>query len=212
MGHTTMNSQDLAKIANRLQVPVIANHIMDDPAILNDDMHFALHDLLSDMQPDSALLSIALTAKSICQQYITASESMAIMDIECQRVISDYGQLWVQDGKQEAEDALELYDSMSYISEDLEYFIDMLELNIAYLRSKDETAATIFEILLAQTKAHFLIAEEFINALSYATHNDIQERVEHKMNNEMDFALAQQKLDDNQSTSGNIILFPTKRS
>ena len=57
-----LSDQNLAVLSNDLQVPRIIGDVLCGVETLGDDGRFALHGLLSDMEPDAALLAIALGA------------------------------------------------------------------------------------------------------------------------------------------------------
>lgn len=55
-----LSEKELAKLTNTLQIPMIVQGILDGQESFTPDMQYGLHEILSDYQPDSALLSIAL--------------------------------------------------------------------------------------------------------------------------------------------------------
>lgn len=169
MVKTMLNENELAAVTNRLQIPLIVTDILDGEGELTDDVQFGIHEIISDLQPDTALLCIALSARKIAGIYSKASASMGVLDLECERILSEYGPLWLQNAAHQDIDELQVLDALSHVHEDLEYIAELLELNISFLRAKDETAARLCEILLIQSTAHAMIAEEFLSAVNIGT-------------------------------------------
>lgn len=206
----SLKTKDLALMANRLQAPVVMADILGKRGDLSDDVRFGLHDLLSDMQPDSALLSMALTVRAIASTYAPASASMGVMAMECVRITEEYGPLWLAHAQAEDTDSLAVANTLSNIIEDFECFIELLELNIDFLKAKDTIAAEIFEILFVQARAHLLIAETFFQALSFSEANAVMGALPAKAG-DIDPALAHQMLGEANAQSNNVILFPGAR-
>jgi hypothetical protein len=163
-----LTNRDIAGLATRLQVPLIVGDIISGKDALTDDAHYALHEIISDLQPDSALLAIALSTCKITGVYKQASPSMKLLHIECQRIINEYGSLWLENAQEQQVSPDEAYDVLVHTAEDLESLAELLELNAAFLRSKDEQAHTLCEILYIQAGAHAVIAEEFISVVHEA--------------------------------------------
>ncbi len=155
-------------MTNRLHVPAIINDIIDGREKLTPELEYSIHDLIADMQPDTALLCIATCAQKIANSYILASASMHVMHTEAERMIEDYADLWVQNALDRDVDELSALDALANISEDLECLADLLSLNLSFLKAKDEAAAKVFGILHIQATSHQMIADEFFRAMSLA--------------------------------------------
>lgn len=158
--------KDLALMASHLQAPMVIADILSKRSDLDDDTRFGLHDLLSEMQPDSVLLTIALAVKPVAEAFAPASASMGVMAMECGRLMEEYGHAWLAQLRQQDPGRISSAEILGDMIEDLEYFIELLELGIDFLRAKDALSAEIFEILFVQARAHLLIAEEFLHAAS----------------------------------------------
>jgi hypothetical protein len=164
-GVKMLSKKELATVANRLQVPLIISDILAGEGELTDDVHYGLHSVISDLQPDSALLSIALGGLKIANAYHQASPGLAVLKMQCESIIDDYAPLWLQnaeDGEVEENDAL---DVLSRVSEDLEGLGELLELATGFLQAKDPTASALSKILAIQAKSHAVIADELFGAL-----------------------------------------------
>lgn len=159
-----LQNKEIATLANKLQVPVVVSDILDGRDELSDDIQYGLHEIISDLQPDSALLAIAVSALKIAKIYEKASPAMTVLVMECERLMQDYGPLWLQNANNENLDHGDIFDILSLIPEDLEGLAELLSHNITFLRTKDEQAAALCNILYIQASAHAMVAETFIEA------------------------------------------------
>lgn len=170
-----LSKKELATVANRLQVPLIISDILAGEGELTDDVHYGLHAVISDLQPDSALLSVALGGLKIANAYHQASPGLAVLKMQCESIIDDYAPLWLQnaeDGEVEEHEAL---DALSRVSEDLEGLGELLELAQGFLQSKDPVAAALAKILSIQANSHAIIADELFGALYMKVTRDVAE-------------------------------------
>lgn len=163
-----MNNKELAWMAAKLYVPVTACKSMDMTREIEPDAHYALHDTLADMQPDEALLSIAITAKHIAKCYAGTNSGTEVLSMECDRIIDEYGPLWLQHEQNGKKDNGYLVSILENIPEDLETMAELIEINLAYASYDNPVIAEICEILQIQAGAHAIIAEEFLNVMEMA--------------------------------------------
>jgi hypothetical protein len=124
--------------------------------------------MISDLQPDSALLAIALSAAHIASIYKNAAPSMKIMGMECERIVADYGKMWLRNAQNKDLDATEILDALVHTPEDLDSLAELLEMNAAILKPVDREGHALCDILFIQCKAQALIAEEFVAAANAA--------------------------------------------
>lgn len=192
-----MNNKELAWVAAKLYVPVAACRSMDVKKDMEPDAHYALHDTLADMQPDEALLSIAITAKHIAKCYAGTNSGTEVLSMECDRIIDDYGPLWMQHEQNGKKDNGYLVSILENIPEDLETLAELIEVNLAYASYDNPVIAEICEILQIQAGAHAIIAEEFLSVMEMA---EAQNRKTRKMPS--GFMAA--------NTDENVIAFPVR--
>lgn len=159
-----LDNKELANVANKLQVPLIISDIMAEDE-LTGDMQYALHSVISDLQPDSALLGIALGGLKIANAWEKASPSLSVLKIQCESLIDEYGALWLQNAEDENVSEADAMDALSRVSEDLEGLSELLDLAIDSLQTKNEMAASLAKILSVQAKAQAVIADEFFGML-----------------------------------------------
>lgn len=145
-----MNDQVMAAFTNKLQVPMILADLLNEncEAAQQDDF-YALSALISDMSPAFAIAAIAAGLKFLVQPYAFASPSLQMTTLSCMRVIED-----VLLGGFDAEGMDDFSDDdVEECLEHSETLVELLELNIVYLRCKDALAVRLCEMLLAQLKA-----------------------------------------------------------
>ena len=160
-----LSDKDLAKLTNTLQVPLIVQDILDGEGILSPDVQYGLHEVLSDYQPDSALLCIALSARKIAAKFQYNSPNMGIMKMECDRMIADYAELWINHAENKNVDDNVVFDTLEQIPEDLEALAELLEINMSLLRGPNKDFAGLSEILAIQARAQVLVADTFIDIM-----------------------------------------------
>lgn len=158
-----LQDQDLAFMSNKLQVPLIVGDIINDRAALSDDVHYGLHEVISDLQPDSALICIALSAKVIAGQIKNAAPSMRVLEMECDRIIQEYGYVWSRNVKNLPVEADDVFDVLIHTADDLEALSELLETNGLFLARRDGSAAEIFKILQTQAKTQAMVADAFMS-------------------------------------------------
>lgn len=194
-----LSNKDLSLLAAKLNIPLVVGAILDKTQILDRDTHYALHDTISDMQPDSALLAIALAGNSLSAAHIKASPSIKILAMECDRIVSEYGPLWLQNAQSEdTVDEERALESLTHIAEDLESLTELLTLAAEYLRLKDRDAAAIATILALQAEAQAVIAECFLDALGAMPQEPLEGRLVPHIAAEL-------------TGTGNIVQFPLRR-
>lgn len=192
-----LNKKELASVANRLQVPLIISDILAGEGELTDDVHYGLHSVISDLQPDSALICIALGGLKIANAHHVASPGLAVLKIQCESIIDDYAPLWLQNAEDEDVAEHDALDALSNVSEDLEGLSDLLTLAVDSLQLKDADASALAKILSIQAKAHAVIADELFGALYAEVTGEIEE--------EKIAPVIAGNMNDN------VILFPAKR-
>ncbi len=160
-----LNKKDSALLTSKLYVPMVVRDMLEATEPMADDEQYALHETISNLQPDSALLSIALAAKEISKAAAYPSATLKVLGIECDRIIEDYAPLWLENAREKRIDEALVFDTLAGIPEDLEGLCDLLEVNTAFFASHDPKAAALCEILCIQAGAHALIAEEFVGVI-----------------------------------------------
>jgi hypothetical protein len=160
-----LSEHDLAGLTNRLQVPLIVQDILNDQGALTDDVHYGLHEVLSNYEPDSALLCIALSARKIASRFQHRIANLAVLKMECDRIIADYAELWLSNAQRRPIDDNVVFDTLMNIPEDLECLAELLEINQTFLTKLSQDAADLCEILIIQANAQVIVAETFVEIM-----------------------------------------------
>lgn len=153
-----LSNEDLATLTNRLQTPMIVRDILNGEGALTDDVQMGLHEILSDDQPDSALLSIALCARAIARH----CTNNTMLEVSSDRIINEYGPIWLRNAQDKTLDDNLVFETLAHIPEDLEGLAGLLDYHAVMLRG--EEAGEICKILSTQARAQALIAETFLEA------------------------------------------------
>ena len=161
-----VEEQDLAYMVNRLQVPLIINEILDGTQTLCDETHYALHETLSDVQPDTALITIALSMQALVKH--SRSPFAMSLTFEAERLIQDYGSLWMSNAKNQAVSPHQIFDVLIHVAEDLDAVAELLELHESTLREQNHVVTQICQILFVQARAQALIAETFMDMVEHS--------------------------------------------
>lgn len=159
-----MTNEFMATLVNRLQAPLVVSDILLGHEG-GRDTDYALSALISDLQPDAALLAIALSVRTIVQPYLQASPILQAASVECDRIVEDFSGAYMS-----APLTAESYcdasaDTLAHVAEDLDYMEELLELAINFFAAKDPVAMTLCRLLKAQAKAQHVIAETFYNQI-----------------------------------------------
>ncbi len=160
-----LSEQELASVTNRLQVPLIIQDILDDDGILTDEIQLGLHEILSDDQPDSALLCIALSAQKIANRYQGTSVAMKILNMECSRIIAEYASIWLKNAQEKSLDDNMVFETLVHIPEDLESIAELLEAGMITLQLENNQSAALCQILITQARAQAIIAETYLESM-----------------------------------------------
>ncbi|MBX2835159.1 MAG: hypothetical protein KTR28_09340 [Micavibrio sp.] len=155
-----LQDKDMAALTNRLVVPAAMQDCLDTKT-LDNDARYALHEILSEQQPDTALLSIASCAKQIGTRFEDAHPSMAVLQYECADMLERYGNLWLKNARRQPFDTHEAQQQLLNTPEDLEQLSTLLENASYFLQDIDTTAAELCRILMVQADAQLLIAETY---------------------------------------------------
>jgi len=196
-----LNDKDLAILMTQLEVPMVIGAAIEKGAEMQDDIHYALHDLLSEMQPDTALLTIALSAKTIAKAYCGTGSGAEIVAMECDRIIEEYGPLWLENSRRGKINNNYLVGILENIPEDLECMDELIDINLSYAAFDNPAVAEICEILQIQAGAHAIIAEEFLSVMEMAAHQNKKCRPPVPKNLSAANAIADM-------STGNIVMFP----
>jgi hypothetical protein len=188
-----LKAKDLASVASKLQIPVIVSDLLQGIEPITDDAEYALHETISDMQPDSALLCIAFCGAKIAGVRGLAAPPVRILEMECRKIIEEYAMLWLKNAETGEVDEAQALETLSGAAEDLEDLAGLLENCMTYLGRTNGDAAIICDILSIQARAHALVAEAYFDAIG-GTESVVEDVIA------------------GQAMADNVIPFPSKRA
>ena len=159
----TLSAQDLAWLTNRLQMPLIARDYMETGRVPEDDARFAMHELMSNLDPAKALLCAAMTLQEIALSH----EGLTYLNEVCARLIHQYG----------PEDAVYSMESLHADLADITELMEMCRMTFEIVHP--ETLAFL-SILIPQIEAQAMIVEEVLHRRSLLAlqSENIQKRLE----------------------------------
>lgn len=186
-----MNDQTLAQMTARLQAPLLVREMLETPDAMAVDIDYNLHDIISDMQPDAAILTTALSLRLICQT-LPKDGFTPTLDVACTRIIEEYGPVWLAHSCDMKIDNAYLIELLSDLPEDFESLNEFMDVALSYME-EDSMEARILEVLRVQCGAHSLIAEAYLDLLNMRVEENAQ-------NMDAGIAMIQQ--------NSNVIAFP----
>lgn len=164
-----VTEKDVAKLHAYLVVPIAVADAMMAGTPLEEDTQYGLHVALSEIEPDSALLAIALSAQRIASEFRMIIPMASALKIESDSIIAEYGPEWLANYHRHPMQGADLFDLLCHVPEDLESLADLLLTLQALLPDPDHPAYTLCSILAIQARAHMEIADYVLTELE----NDI---------------------------------------
>lgn len=201
---SAVTKEDVARLQAYLVVPVAVSEALIKGTPLEGEDQYAMHVALSEIDPDSALLAIALGAYRIAQDFNRDIPVAAALKMEADKIIQDYAPDWLAHYHSQPVQGDALYDLLTHIPEDLESLADLLETLQASIRDEDHPAHTLCAVLAIQARAHMEIADYVLSELEADFSEDIFE--DESRDN---FAIPTLYAED--VPGDNIILFPIHR-
>ncbi len=154
------NTQQRALLKNRLQTPLIIRDLLVTATAPSAETTYALHEILSDLCAEDAILSSAFILQEITALEGIAASDLDFLHLECDRLIECYAArddlandnpaLWEQTKREK----------ISNIAEDIEGLIDLLSLCILSFEITAPQIAEILGILEIQMQAHLIIIDQ----------------------------------------------------
>jgi len=201
---SALTKEDVARLHTYLVVPVAISEALSRSTPLEGEDQYALHVALSEIDPDSALLAIALGAYRIAQDYVNQIPVAAALKMEADKIIQDYAPDWLAHYHNHPVQGDQLFDLLCHVPEDLESLADLLEAVQASIRDPLDPAHTLCAVLSIQARAHMEIAEYVLGELE----NEFQESL--AQDDEID-AFRAPAIYADMAPGSNIILFPMHR-
>ncbi len=160
-----LSDKDLARLQTHFCLPLIAGEAMEAQRLLTADEEYAFHEVLSDMQPDAALICMALCCEQMSLNHAADIPAAAALMMEADRILSAYGLLWLAHADQDEDlhEAL-VMDILKNIPEDMECLEELVAGLELELPANAYTAAQILNIVSIQIDAQTMVAECHLEA------------------------------------------------
>lgn len=190
-----LSMEDFRDLHTQLVVPLAVADILNGYEPLDDEATYALHDALCDIDPDSALLAIALSAQHIAGKTIGKIPAAVALKFEAEKILQEYGPSWLAHMHGQEIDDDSLYGTLQQLPEDLEALADLMDTIRLSITDDNHPASRLCDILSIQARAHMEIADYILSEL------------------DKEAIAATQKLDPVIAQAGNnIIPFPAHRT
>jgi hypothetical protein len=156
---SAVTKEDIARLHAYLVVPVAVNEVMNSGLPMIGETQYGLHVSLSEIEPDSALLAIALSAQRIAAEFYADIPVAAALKMEADKIISEYGPEWLANFHRHPIQGQDLFELLCHVPEDLEAMADLLESVQASIINTDHPAHGLCTVLAVQARAHMDIAD-----------------------------------------------------
>lgn len=166
---SAVTKEDVARLHSYLVVPVAVADALISGAPLEGDTQYGLHVALSEIDPDSALLAIALSAYRIAQEFTGDIPVAAALKMESDQIIQDYAPDWLANYHSHPVQGDDLFDLLSHVPDDLESMADLLESLQTSIRDEDHPAYVLCGVLAIQARAHMEIADYVLTEIENET-------------------------------------------
>jgi hypothetical protein len=160
-----VSKEDVARLHAYLVVPVAVNEALSLGTPLDPDAQYGLHVALSEIEPDSALLAIALSAQRIAADFYHECPIAISLKIEADMVVAEYGPDWLANYHRHPMHGENLFDLLCNVPDDLESIADLLESLRTSIRDESHPAHALCGLLAVQARAHREIADYVLNEL-----------------------------------------------
>lgn len=194
--HEQLDHVQIQALENDFILPVIIRQMMQGLEPLDRVAEFTMHDILGELEPDTALLCIALSARKIAH-HCAHMPVAPFLEKETDRQIARYGPLWLIHA-QDADrlDDQKIFALLSHIPDDLQTLGKMIRHMRAHIGNGERVPGVLCEILSIQ-------AETFKGrAMSILRASIIRQNIDDVM----------ESLSETGRDSGNIVPFPVTKT
>lgn len=203
-----LTQDQLGQLQQHLIVPLAIADILHHDLDVEADMQYGLHMALSEVDPDSALLAIALCAQDLASKCLIRAPIAAALQQEANNIIEEYGAVWLHHHQKGPMTSEQFEKVLQNVPEDLEAMADLIDALCADLDETESSTVTIGNLLSIQARAHMEIADYILTEIEY-------ERTVGESGSEGGMAQPQiptplaEPLDMDAYKGSNIVLFPT---
>ena len=196
-----ISKSEIDLLRQYLIVPMAVSDILYHDLEVEADMQYGLHMALSEIDPDSALLAIALCAVSLAEKNLTYVPIASALQKEAYNIIDEYGPVWLSHHNKQPMPTAVYTELLETVAEDLEALADLMDALCADLNCTTEGTAVLANLLSVQARAHMEITDFILAESEYESHI---------FEEDTDFVIADQEVTE--IAGDNIIIFPGSKN
>jgi hypothetical protein len=166
--HKSTDTLEITLLETKFIIPMIIGQMLEGLEPLDQVAEFTIHDMIGRMEPDTALLCIALSARRIAKA--NAHLPIAnVLEIESENIIFDYAPMWLANAAGEQIDEGDILTLLENLPEDLESLSVLIKTTQASILLEKELAYRLCEILSFQAESFKNFTEDYFE---YQTKQD----------------------------------------
>ena len=148
------------RLQRYLIVPLAVADIIRHDLDVEPEMQYGLHMALSEIDPDSALLAIALCARDLSEKLSSEIHIASALQKEANSIIGEYGATWLRYHENGPMPSKVFQGLLQTVPEDLEALADLMDAVASDLDEINRTSLiALCNLLSIQARAHMEIAE-----------------------------------------------------
>lgn len=159
-----LNDQQTALLMAKLTIPVAVSEVLLEQRKLEEDEILAMHQILSEMEPDTAFLAMAVSIAELGHfQGIRKTPLMGTLTLQARQYVAEYAPLWLENAQSTTHtmDEHNVYDLLCTLPEDLEALNEMIVIVLSS-SAIDEKTKQILRVFQIQSNAQKIIAETLL--------------------------------------------------
>ncbi len=199
-----LSQNEIDQLRQHLIVPLAVGDILHHDLPVEEDMQYGLHMALSEIDPDSALLAIALCAQDIASKAMMRAPIAAALYQEAAHILEEYGSTWLHHHRTGPMPENDFESILQTVPEDLEAMADLMDALIADLNEDNSNITLLGNLLSIQGRAHMEIADYILTEIEY-------ERLLSATDQQEERAGQRDQIDLDAHIGNNIIVFPGAR-
>lgn len=199
-----LSQNDIDQLRQHLIVPLAVSDILHHDLGVEQDMQYGLHMALSEIDPDSALLAIALCAQDIANKTMMRAPIAAALHQEATYILEEYGATWLHHYRTGPMEENDFEAVLQTVPEDLEAMADLIDALLADLEEDNSNVANIGNLLIIQARAHMEIADYILAEIEF-------EKISTEAEKQDSFTGQRDQIDLDAHLGNNIIIFPGAR-
>ena len=201
-----ITADQFEQMRQQLIVPLAVSDILSHDLNVEPDMQYGLHMALSEVDPDSALLAIALCAQDLATKCLNIAPIAGALQKEATDILADYAPSWLRNNLNAPIPSHVYEDILETVPEDLESMADLIDALAADLGEESSACAVLAQLLSIQARAHMEIADFVLAEMAYEKQTNKQEDREPSF----DYSAHTEETGESGSFAGdNVILFPS---